>query len=64
MSQSILKVQLDDNFPSHWVIILNNCNVNIDQNNREYDFCYNGAALLHTAWPRVDQGRGAPSLEK
>ncbi len=30
-----------------WVIMLNNCDVNIEQNNRDYDFCHNPAALPH-----------------
>ena len=28
------------------VIIMDNCGLNIDQNNRDYDFCHNRAALV------------------
>ncbi len=31
------------------IIVLNNRDYNIDQNNRDYDFCHNRAALLQTA---------------
>ena len=31
---------------SQKVIVLNNRDLNIDQNNREYEFCHNRAALV------------------
>ena len=30
---------------NQWVIVLNNRDLNIDQNNRDYDFCHYRAAL-------------------
>ncbi len=30
------------------IIVLNNRDYNIDQDNRDYDFCHNRAALIHT----------------
>ncbi len=32
------------------IIVLNNRDYNIDQNNRDYDFCHNRAALSHVTF--------------
>lgn len=34
-------------FPQSRVIMVNNCDLNIGQNNCDYDFCHNWAALLN-----------------
>ena len=37
-------------FQSQWIIMLNNRDLSIDQNNRDYDFCHNPAALVSAAY--------------
>ena len=34
-------------FSNQWIIVFDNCDYNINQNNRDYDFCQNQAALIH-----------------
>lgn len=59
----LLKMFKKCRFLSHCVITLNNCIINIYQNNFDYDFCHNQAALCQQVYLLEDKVNGATRID-
>ena len=52
-----------------WIIVINNRDLNFDQNNRDYDFGHNRAALIrlmHYSWGKIysPEDKNAEAISK